>query len=424
MENWLRYLAEQHRNSSSSQQQSTSEEEPNEAKEDRQRAAAPATSNNAMTADDSVERHANAHSQVNHYHSTVNSRASNATLQSQSGSTLSLDQLLLQLGAAQTNQQALQQSSNSQAISQSSLPAASITQDTGHDDQMLLQLLKQPGGKELVLAWLQTRQIELILAQLQAAPQVQQQQQQHPPWNQALAAQQQQAQQPALAMMEQLAIQQQLLALMGQQAFAQACATSEAVGATMTVTNANPSSNNLSGSASLDRQGTTRPPASEAQAAQMRVILPASALSLKPAASGEIAVQRDSQAIAGPSVLQATAPRGGRSHCGPEPFPEKLFRIMNESEGAGLEHIISFTDSGLAFRIYNADAFVAEIAPKYFRHRKLDSFRRQLNLYGFARVFRGPDQGAYMHECFRRDRPDLLYRIRSSSSKPAAKPKI
>jgi len=109
---------------------------------------------------------------------------------------------------------------------------------------------------------------------------------------------------------------------------------------------------------------------------------------------------------------QAPALMEGRSRHGHEPFPEKLFRMLEESEKAGLDHIVSFTVSGRAFRIHNPEAFVEEIAPKYFRHRKLDSFRRQLNLYGFSRVFRGPDRGAYRHENFRKGRPDLLYRIR------------
>lgn len=43
---------------------------------------------------------------------------------------------------------------------------------------------------------------------------------------------------------------------------------------------------------------------------------------------------------------------------------------------------------------------------------KLTSFQRQLNLYGFRRITKGTDMGAYFHPQFRKDRPDLVARIR------------
>ena len=54
------------------------------------------------------------------------------------------------------------------------------------------------------------------------------------------------------------------------------------------------------------------------------------------------------------------------------------------------------------------------ISCRYFRQSKLTSFQRQLNLYGFNRITRGPDSGAYYSEYFLRWRVFLCkYMIRT-----------
>ena len=46
--------------------------------------------------------------------------------------------------------------------------------------------------------------------------------------------------------------------------------------------------------------------------------------------------------------------------------------------------------------------FVAAVMPTYVRQSMFTSFQRQLNLYGFARITKGPDRGGYYHELFLR----------------------
>ena len=58
------------------------------------------------------------------------------------------------------------------------------------------------------------------------------------------------------------------------------------------------------------------------------------------------------------------------------------------------------------------DAFFQEIVPLYFRHSRLSSFKRQLNLYGFEQINIGPFRGGYYHESFHRDNPDACRRMR------------
>ena len=64
---------------------------------------------------------------------------------------------------------------------------------------------------------------------------------------------------------------------------------------------------------------------------------------------------------------------------------------------------------------------------RYFKQNKLTSFQRQLNLYGFNRLTRGPDAAAYYHEYFLRHREYLAkrmmrQRIKGTKIKGAASP--
>eukprot|EP01033_Poteriospumella_lacustris_P003605 gene3606-2598_t len=87
-------------------------------------------------------------------------------------------------------------------------------------------------------------------------------------------------------------------------------------------------------------------------------------------------------------------------------FPVKLFALL-EQEGEEVE-LIQWASHGYCFRITQPERFAEEIVPKYFKQTKLTSFQRQLNLYGFRRIARGPDQGCYFHPKFQKNRRDLL----------------
>ncbi len=93
-----------------------------------------------------------------------------------------------------------------------------------------------------------------------------------------------------------------------------------------------------------------------------------------------------------------------------KPFPEKLHEML-ESESSDASPIVSWLPHGRAFIVRKPKLFTTQTMPKYFRQTKLTSFQRQLNLYGFRRITRGTDAGAYYHELFLRGRLQLCMKM-------------
>jgi hypothetical protein len=99
------------------------------------------------------------------------------------------------------------------------------------------------------------------------------------------------------------------------------------------------------------------------------------------------------------------------------PFPIRLHNMLSGVEAQGLTHIVSWQPHGRSFLVHKPQEFSDHIMPLYFNQGKFASFQRQLNLYGFKRLTRGPDTGSYYNELFLKGRPFLAQDIQRTKVK-------
>jgi len=110
-------------------------------------------------------------------------------------------------------------------------------------------------------------------------------------------------------------------------------------------------------------------------------------------------------------TVSGNALQGGGRDQVEHSFPWKLHILLEEAEREGFTAVISWVQGGTAFRVHDSETFVSCLMPNYFDQSKYESFRRQLNLYGFARVTRGVNKGFISHPCFIRSNRNLCRNI-------------
>lgn len=98
--------------------------------------------------------------------------------------------------------------------------------------------------------------------------------------------------------------------------------------------------------------------------------------------------------------------------CRLEPFPCKLYRLLEEVECAGLSSIISWSKDGRFFIVHKPKVFANTLMKAYFNQSKYKSFQRQLNLYEYRRTPRDNVLGIYSHPLFFRGKMELCKKIK------------
>ncbi|KAL7569772.1 hypothetical protein ACA910_005714 [Epithemia clementina (nom. ined.)] len=123
----------------------------------------------------------------------------------------------------------------------------------------------------------------------------------------------------------------------------------------------------------------------------------------------------------GTSLSSVSFPRTGKRGV-PQQFPRRLYEMLEsetqlaETSAVDAVIIISWSESGKAFHIRNISDFANTILSKYFRTKKFSSFQRNLNLYGFTKLRRGPEINMYAHSSFRRGFPEHLVQLRKAGN--------
>ncbi|KAI9248775.1 HSF-type DNA-binding-domain-containing protein [Phascolomyces articulosus] len=64
-------------------------------------------------------------------------------------------------------------------------------------------------------------------------------------------------------------------------------------------------------------------------------------------------------------------------------FVSKLYNMVEDQE---IQDLITWSETGDVFRVFNPTAFSKNVLPRYFKHNNWQSFVRQLNMYGFNKV--------------------------------------
>jgi hypothetical protein len=101
-------------------------------------------------------------------------------------------------------------------------------------------------------------------------------------------------------------------------------------------------------------------------------------------------------------------------------FPSRLHQLLESTEKANKSHIVLWLPGGKSFMVHDKAAFANKALPLFFGTSKYRSFQRNLNLWGFHTVPKGPEKGRCSHPRFQKEFPDLCYSMERAKMKVTA----
>ena len=104
-------------------------------------------------------------------------------------------------------------------------------------------------------------------------------------------------------------------------------------------------------------------------------------------------------------------------------FPYKLHDLLSWTHDSSSSLVVTWQPHGRAFKIHNADGFLSMLKSSDSKEQssskgkppKFSSFLRNLNLWGFKRLYKGADKGCYYHEFFVKGHRSLCSNIHRKS---------
>jgi len=100
-------------------------------------------------------------------------------------------------------------------------------------------------------------------------------------------------------------------------------------------------------------------------------------------------------------------------------FIRKTYELLEETSHAD---IVSWSEDGNFIVIKDIQKFSQRILPIYFKHNKMNSFVRQLNMYNFRKKRTMNSYHVYFNELFRKGKTELLPLIKRKNTENCSSP--